>query len=438
MELYSHEEIERVNKLFHERTPISVRSIDFKNPYYTQPKSIKQENKKQALLNYISGAKIHHLYVHVPFCMTRCFYCHYPRTVGDHSRDNQNTFLEQLIQELDFYKDKFNFDELKTIHIGGGTPNILDADLLKILMEKLRECFWPSIEYAVEIYPSEKIHTMEKLTLIHDYGVDRISIGIQTFDDAVNEKNQRYDQFAGEVKAITVQAKKLFPNISIDLLYGQKTQTIDGFLRDLEQAYELNVNSIYLYQTRELIKQRVLELQAALNQFLQFYKDRNYEIVSFDQVIKKRNADGFCHHRSGRSKGESLLGIGPGAVTEIGPYIYKNISPERYYGGPLNNKCNNGSDKIDEDSIVYKDGEVLKREYLNRSLRHFNHPQIDGIANSEYHQRFNSDLYLDFGDTLDFLNQQGIVTYNPERLEITSFGMLFTQQINYMLLQHYK
>ena len=95
--------------------------------------------------------------------------------------------------------------------------------------------------------------------------------------------------------------------------------------QDFEIVLELEINSIYLYQTRELIGKRLIELQKALNKFLNYFSTRGYEIVSFDQVIKKRNTDGFCAHRSGRSLSENLLGIGPGSVSEMGEYIFKIV-----------------------------------------------------------------------------------------------------------------
>ncbi len=424
------EKVKSVNDRLNALKPIKQKNIDFTNPYYTQPKSIQKSGATLSFLRQIQGTPIQHVYIHVPFCMTNCLYCHYPKTVGHHSAETQTSFLDNLEREIAYYREQFDFTQLKTVHIGGGTPNILDDPQFERLLRVTAESYRPREEFAVEVYPAASILSEERLALMKQYGVDRVSIGIQTFDDAVNEQNRRFQQPAAVSKKLTRLAANYFGNVSIDLLYGQKTQTFSVLLDDLAAADELGVNSIYLYQTRELIKNHALELQHALNAFLTFYRERGYQIVSFDQVICKRNSNGFCAHRSGRSKGEKLLGLGPGAVSEVDPYIFRTVSPLQY------DSC--GENMIDLMSVVEKTPEVLKREFFNRSLRHFNRCDVNGLLRRDYTERFGRDVEDDLGETVSLLADEGLVTVGDDRIEITDLGMLFTQQINYLLLEHYK
>ena len=428
--IFVEDKVRAINDRLNALQPINHKNIDFTNPYYTQPRFTPKSGTVSHFLSALHGTSIQHVYIHVPFCMTNCLYCHYPKTVGSHSPETQARFLDNLEREIMFYREKFDFSELKTVHIGGGTPNILDGSQFERLLRLTTANYRPGEEFAVEVYPALGILSEERLALMKQYGVDRVSIGIQTFNDAVNEQNRRLQQPAVVSKELVRLATKYFANVSIDLLYGQKGQALSMLMEDLESADVLGVNSIYLYQTRELIKNRTLELQRALNSFLTFYRNRGYDIVSFDQAIRKRNSDGFCAHRSGRSKGEKLLGMGPGAVSEIDPYIFRTVSPLEY------DAC--GDNAIDPTSVVEKSPETLRHEFFNRSLRHFNRADVNGLLYRDYLDRFGTNIDDDLGDKVSLLAEEGLITVGDDRIEITDIGMLFTQQINYLLLEHFK
>jgi len=431
MQVYELPYIEKISEELLEEKPIRSREIDFNNPYYTQPKSVGGKTDLSSLENKLRGSRIDHLYVHVPYCKAKCFYCNYPREAKMPSLEEQDATLDSLERELDFYENLTDLSGLKTVHIGGGTPNILDHEHFERLLELCVRRRKPQDEYAVELYPSPSMLDEKKFELLRRYGADRLSIGIQTFDTEINLANNRIEQEEETVKSLIRSAMEKFSNISVDLLYGQKKQFLNDFQADLEKTADMGVHSVYLYQTRELIKKRSGELQQALNLFLTYFASRGYEIVSFDQAIRKRNSSGFCRHRGGRGKNESLLGIGPGSVTEIDHLIFKNKGPGDYQGeASLGN--------IDPDSIVFKTDDVFRREYFNRSLRHFSRPDVDGLYRPDYLEKFQSDVMDDFGDIVRFLEDKELVKISPDRVEITDVGMLFTQHINYLLLEHYK
>lgn len=429
MQLFAAEELERVNNALQSARPIKAQTIDFKNPYFTQPKSVTGTSDAE-FDRRLAGVGVQHLYVHVPFCMTHCVYCHYPTVTNVHTVDNQLRFMEQVEAELQRYVDAgLDFSGLQTVHVGGGTPNTLDHGNLERLMSLLATRFPASCEFAVELYPSPNYLDEEKMRIMRDHGVDRVSLGIQTFNDEVNERNRRIDQPREHLFRLIGLARQYFPNVSVDLLYGQKGQDLEMFRTDCETCQELDVNSVYLYQVRELVGNRFLDLQQGLNQFLHYYTNHGYEIVSFDQVIKKRNSDGFCAHRSGRSLSENLLGVGPGAVSELDHFIFRNRDPGHYMAE---------GHGIAPNSIVERPLGTLKAEYLNRAFRHFNDPCLNGMWRESYRARFGSDVLEDFGNELGFLAEHDLVTVGDDRLEVTDLGMHFTQAINYFLLGHYK
>jgi coproporphyrinogen III oxidase-like Fe-S oxidoreductase len=409
--------------------PLSPKQIDFKNPYFTQPKDAERDGEVN-LRQSVAGASIQHVYVHVPFCATHCTYCHYPTITNGHSHAAQETFVRQVEEELDGpIRSVVDCSNVKTVHIGGGTPNCLSEANLDRLIRRLNETFRPSQELAVELYPSVDDLDEAKFQMMRAAGVTRVSLGVQTFDDRVNEQNQRLHQRRDDVMTLIRHAQNYCENVSLDLLYGQRGQSQEVLADDCVIAADLGVNSIYLYQTRQLMHKAGVDLMSGLNLFLCHFASNGYEIVAFDQVIKRRNSDGFCEHRSGRSLSENLLGVGPGAVSEIDAYIFRNRDPGAY--------ARHGSGLADG-AIVKRSGRTLRAEYLNRALRHYNAPGLNGTLTSAYKDRFGTDLVDDFDVELQTLSNLDLIRYDGEKVEVTELGMHFTQHINYLLLGHYK
>lgn len=430
MERLSAEELEKTRCALERHRPLKASSIDFKNPYFTQPKHTLKRDAPPDVATELRDAVVKHVYVHVPFCATKCRYCHYPTLTNDHSDENQRRFVATVDAEIKHYRDSgLDLAGVSTVHVGGGTPSCLDDEHLTRLLTILQDTFHPATELAVELYPTRNDLTASKLEIMRGHGVNRLSIGIQTFDDRVNEQNRRTNQDRATALELTQLAKAYCANVSIDLLYGQVGQDLAMFAEDCAVATELDVNSIYLYQTRELIHKNAVELQLALNLFLKHFEDEGYDIVSFDQVIKRRNSDGFCEHRSGRSLSENLLGVGPAAVSEIGELIFRNQAPASYGDSGVG---------PDPSSVVRKEGRTLRAEYINRALRHYNYPGLNGTWLSKYRERFASNMVDDFRFELDALRTLGLVQFDHERIEVTDLGMHFTQHINYYLLEHYK
>jgi oxygen-independent coproporphyrinogen-3 oxidase len=421
--------LDSVNRALSAVRPLNPIQIDFRNPYFTQPKNAERRGPAD-LYERLAGTPVQHVYVHVPFCATRCTYCHYPTVTNVHTEAAQQTFLGHVDEEIDFQlQSGLDLSRVMTVHVGGGTPNCLSAPNFDRLLRRLQSAFHPRHELAVELYPSSVDLNEGTFQLMQAAGVNRVSLGIQTFDEAVNERNQRINQPRNDVIPLIGHAKRYCDNVSLDLLYGQKGQTLAVLEEDCRIVHQLDVNSVYLYQTRELMHRAGTELMLALNSFLCFFFEHGYEIVAFDQVIKKRNSNGFCEHRSGRSLSQNLLGIGPGAVSEIDAYIFRNRDPEAY--------GRNGFGLADE-AVVKRSDRIRRAEYLNRALRHYNDPGVNGMLLSRYKERFSGDVLVDFSDELRAWHSLELIQHDDEKIEITDLGMHFTQHINYLLLGHYK
>lgn len=179
------------------------------------------------------------VYIHIPFCSSICSYCDFCKLF--YNEQLVDKYLDILSEEI---KEKYQYEEIKTIYIGGGTPTSLNIKQLTKLFEIIKIFNFKNIEYTIECNIENL--TEEKIDLFKKYGINRLSIGIQTF----NQKNLKYlnRNHDGSVSKIINYAKEQgFDNINIDLIYGINDETIEMLKEDLKLFLNLNVNHISTY-----------------------------------------------------------------------------------------------------------------------------------------------------------------------------------------------
>lgn len=178
-------------------------------------------------------------YIHIPFCKSKCNYCSFV-SYPNYSNSEINEYIKILLKEIEYY---YKDEPLKTIYIGGGTPSLCEAEDL----EKILNCFSKeaNAEITVEINP-ETVDT-DYLLRLSTSGFNRLSIGIQSFDNNILKDIGRIHNAQTAVETIISAQKSGFQNINTDFIYGLPNQSIDSFISDLKTAVELDVEHISLY-----------------------------------------------------------------------------------------------------------------------------------------------------------------------------------------------
>lgn len=183
------------------------------------------------------------LYVHVPYCRRKCLYCDFASYVG--REDTVSSYLSRLLLELEQYKN----DDIiiKTIFFGGGTPSQIDADFVGNVLSFVRENFAVAndVEITVECNPCSA--DIKKLASYKSFGVNRISIGVQSFDDNELSLIGRLHNSDTAVECVKNARCVGFDNISVDLMQGIPEQTLESLVRSIGKAVELGVEHISLY-----------------------------------------------------------------------------------------------------------------------------------------------------------------------------------------------
>jgi len=290
------------------------------------------------------------LYIHIPFCQTKCPYCDFYSIT---SPDLIPAYIAALDAEARFYRDRFAaFDSL---YLGGGTPSWLGEAHLAELMKNLRRhfSFSPHSEFPLEAKPDDV--TREKLHLWRDLGVNRLSLGVQSFDDRELRFLGRRHTAARTETALKLIRTAGFTNLGLDLMYGLPGQTIAAWRRTLKKALSFAPEHLSCYQLT-LAATTPLGRKAAAGEvrlpdeetqrqfFLltgQFLTDRgylHYEVANFARQ-EEPQAGGLCHyccrHNLKYWTHTPYLGLGPGAHSFQAGRRWWNVASVAQYGSHL-------------------------------------------------------------------------------------------------------
>ncbi len=278
------------------------------------------------------------LYVHVPFCRTKCVYCDFYSVTRTGLED---AWLDSLAREIALYKDRFTrFDSL---YIGGGTPTCLDERRMAALFHTLHEHFTFSAgaEITMEANPDDL--DGPRLTRIKSLGVNRLSLGVQSFDDNELAFLRRRHTAAGAERAVSAAGDVGFSNIGIDLMYGLPGQTHDTWLATMTRAVSFSPAHLSCYQltpegetplsrmvgTGGLLlpdEEQSADLFLLTSRFLEAHGYMHYEVSNF--AASKRLC---CRHNQKYWEHVDYLGLGPAAHSFDGTGRWWNHrSVERY------------------------------------------------------------------------------------------------------------
>jgi oxygen-independent coproporphyrinogen-3 oxidase len=359
------------------------------------------------------------LYVHVPFCKTKCPYC-------DFYSVTNLTLIEEWIhalsQEMKLYRDKFAIFD--TLYIGGGTPTVLEDTQLISLFEKVFDhfTFSDNTEITVEANPDDI--TPEKLSLLKSLGVNRISIGVQSFKNEELKFLQRRHSREGTKEALRCVKEAGFSNFSIDLIYGLPGQTNEGWISTLEEALTFHPTHMSCYQLTieqrtpfgKMLKKGNLDccdeetekdFFLCTSQALEENGFVHYEISNFarsDEFRSRHNCKYWQHI--------PYLGLGPGAHSFLNGQRWWNHRSVKMYCDDLQKGLHptEGSEALSPDQ--------LRLERLFLGLR-----TSDGVSLEDAFPGFQ------INGSLESMVKNHLITICGERLTPTRQGFLMADQL---------
>jgi oxygen-independent coproporphyrinogen-3 oxidase len=285
-----------------------------------------------------SGAALTHLYVHIPFCARICPYCAFYKERGDSSQTQR--FCEALLRELDEWRGRLPI-ALETIFIGGGTPTTLTTPQLQFLLGGFRERLDLSAlrEWTVEANPGSV--SARKAALLRSLGVNRISLGVQSWNDELLKLLGREHNAAQAEASFHLLRDAGFTNLNIDLMFGLPGQTLAQWEATLRKTIALGPEHISTYCLTYEEDTEFFARQARG----EFREDPDSDASFLESAMRMLESAGFEHyeisnyarpgyasaHNRGYWAGEDYLGIGPSAFSTVGFERTQNISDYRIY-----------------------------------------------------------------------------------------------------------
>ena len=281
---------------------------------------------------------IRHLYVHIPFCARICPYCAFYKDLLDRSQTRR--FCEAVLRDVEEQRAVFAVSS-KTIYFGGGTPTALNTSQLEFLLGGFHERLDLSAlkEWTIEANPGSV--SARKATLLHKLGVNRISLGVQSWDDDLLKILGREHTAAQAEQSFHILRDAGFLNINVDLMFGLPGQTIEQWQGTLEQTISLRPDHISAYcltyeeDTEFFVRQSRGELKANPEADADFFEATmsTLEHAGYEQYeISNYARPGFSSvHNSAYWLGEDYLGIGPSAFSTVGLRRWQNLADYRAY-----------------------------------------------------------------------------------------------------------
>lgn len=417
----------------HKRLNFSIDNYEQRIRYAFYNSSGKPVILKELFASYISDVRETNLYVHVPFCTKRCSYCCY-YSLDKQPRSILLRYIDSLKKELELLHSTSRFDQtvIKHVYFGGGTPSILPARQLEDFIQHLRRnfSFLPDINFTCEISPETTVENRgkEKLQVLFENGVNRLSIGVQSFDDDVLESIGRNHSATMAKIAYKNAVDAGFENINIDMMYGLPGQTLKSWEYDLKFVTDLRPGWISLSRLRfdnpEIYKTYVENRNAFPDPDTVFLMNiMGCEKMDESGYLSAHAPVSFCLPSKTQFSprhwfGEQEVSIGAGVRSYLNGVRYINVRHLKKYIELLNKGC----------LPVSFAGKYSKKQQVEKEIILMLR-MSGGIVKKQFNTRFGIDIEKMFENPLNLLRKLEMITDDKERIRLSSKGILFAAEV---------
>ena len=361
-------------------------------------------------------AKPSSAYVHIPFCTQICYYCDFSKVFI--KNQPVDAYLEHLIQETRSYE----IGKLRTLYIGGGTPTALSAQQLAYLLTELPKVMDLSEleEFTIEANPGDL--DPDKIAVLKDSQVNRVSLGVQTFDNKMLKKIGRSHKEQDIYDNIRHLKQAGFNNISIDLIYALPGQTMDQVKENVAKAIDLDIPHMSLYSL--ILENHTVFMNRMRRGKLPLPKEE-LEAEMFEYIIEELEKAGFEHYeisnfsKPGFESQHNLVywdnaeyyGLGAGASGYVNGIRYKNHGPIRHYLEAVEA----GKARITEEHLTL---EEKMEEELFLGLR-----KKTGVSKARFEEKFGVSFDQRYGQVVASLTEQGLLVPDDKQVRMTKRGL---------------
>lgn len=372
------------------------------------------------------------VYVHIPYCVKKCPYCDF-NSYGVGKRVPEKEYTESILKELDLYRGSIEGVPISSIFFGGGTPSLFSPESIGKITGEILKLASPldAVEVSLEVNP--KTANLEKLSGLRDAGINRISVGVQSFSERKLKLLGRINTPDNSRRILDDIVKAGFDNFNLDLMFGVSFETIDEWRVDLEEALRFNTTHISAYcltvedntefgilysngKLPLLDEDALTEMLSFTSGFLENNDYRRYEISNFAKP-------GFeCRHNLLYWKGEDYIGLGAGAHSHISS---SRLSPWGVRWANLNNPdvymkaVLEGKRPLAFTEYLEKEEAIEDKILMGLRLQ-------EGISLTSIKERFGIKLR---SDKLDSLIDGGFLVLSGDLIRLSRNGVLVSNEL---------
>ena len=357
------------------------------------------------------------LYLHIPFCIKKCDYCDF--LSGPSTRAGQEAYIYALLREMETVSKNLEKRLVDTVFIGGGTPSVPECDVMEKLLQGLRDYFLFSADAEVTIEANPGTLTPEKLSIYRKYGINRISIGLQSPKNKELAMLGRIHNYAQFLESFQMARAAGFSNINVDLMFAIPGQCYEDWIENLRMVAALGPEHISAYSLiieegtpffrkkldlpDEDTEYRMYEDVAAV---LKEYGYHQYEISNYAKAGYE------CRHNEGYWQRKDYLGLGLGAASLLGMERFSNTSDMQEY---LKNSS------VPEK--IRKNRELLTREDEMAEFMFLGLRMTQGVSKKEFQEYFGTAIENIYGEVLKKYKKQGLLLEESGRIFLSREGI---------------
>ncbi|TKJ31654.1 MAG: coproporphyrinogen III oxidase [Chloroflexi bacterium B3_Chlor] len=367
------------------------------------------------------------LYIHVPFCASKCRYCSFNSYAGlSHLYER---YAEALEEEIGLYGEGVGRVEAGTVYVGGGTPTVLSVELVARLLQACKQHFVLPEDAEISVEANPGTVDVGYLSALRELGVNRLSLGVQSFSDEMLALLGRAHTAAETRETYHLARKTGFENVNLDLIYSLPTQTLDQWKADLAEAIDLKPEHLSLYC---LTVEEGTPLAEMISTGQLPFADPDLAADMYSWAEEKLREAGYghyeisnwarngyeCQHNITYWRNRPYLGFGAGAHSLHGGSRYRNVArPQEYV-----RRMERGQSCVAEREEIH--GSLEMSETMIMGLR-----LCEGVSFHDFEDRFHLPLAAVYGDQIRELVAQGLLDVNGRGARLTVRGRLLGNEV---------
>ncbi|MDP3148382.1 MAG: radical SAM family heme chaperone HemW [Ignavibacteria bacterium] len=366
------------------------------------------------------------IYIHIPFCDHKCIYCDFYSII---THENIQSYLNALKEEIKYFANIYSEGrKFTTIFFGGGTPSLLAPHQIEEIILHLKNNFFVSDDAEITLETNPGAVDKNKLKEFVNAGINRISIGIQTFDDEELKFLTRIHNKKTAIETVWFAKEAGFKNISVDLIFNLPKQTREKWLYNLQTAIELPITHLSTYslilERGTILNKLVLDKKVVLQD--EDYDAELYELTiefltrnNFSQYeVSNFALNGFeCMHNLAYWQYKDYLGFGTSAHSFINSKRWWNYSSLNFY---IESISKNGNAIIGEEVLTLQQ---RREEYLMLALR------SNGLNVDEFKKLFGGEWLEQRRNLLNVYSAEGLIVQNEKAITLSPKGYLVCDEI---------